>query len=669
MKDLDQARDQMVEQQLKSRGISDEAVLSAMREVPREEFVKSDMVEYAYDDSALPIDEGQTISQPYIVALMAQAIEPEPEDRVLDIGTGSGYAAAVVSKIVDEVYTIERHQSLSDTAAERFKDLGYHNIHVQCGDGSTGWAEHAPYDGIMVAAGGPEIPDSLRNQLAVGGHLIIPVGDAERVQRLRKITKTGEDTFEEESLGRVRFVPLVGEEGWASEESNGNDEFNKSLDNPGRAFDSLEELITYHAEPFLEIEVADIDPLIERIKDAKVVLMGEASHGTAEFYEMRARISKELITNHGFNIVAAEADWPDAEHINAQIRPTAPEPTTETPFTRFPTWMWKNREFLNFVEWMRDYNQETEKPEEEVGFYGLDLYSLYSSIDTVITYLEDVDEALAEEARVRYGCLSPWERDPQQYGAATLSGRYPDCEADVVQLLEKIMNKRMELISSDGERYHSALQSAKVVADAEKYYRAMYYGARSSWNIRDQHMFETLENLLEYRGPGAKAIVWAHNSHVGDASATEFSADGKHNIGQLSKQLWGDEAQIIGFGTHQGTVAAADNWDGPLQIKDVRPSLERSYEQLFHDSGIDQFVLPLRAADHKQLHEALQEPRLERAIGVIYRPQTELQSHYFQASLSRQFDEYIWFDESRALTPYHQETESEAVPETFPFGT
>lgn len=657
MPDFESEREEMVELQLKRRGITDENVLDAMAEVPREYFVKEEMKEFAYDDSALPIAADQTISQPYIVALMVQELEPEASDVILDIGTGSGYAAAVVSRIVEQVYSIERIEKLANRASETISKLGYDNIHIKHGDGTKGWPEHAPFDGIMVAAGGPVVPETLKDQLAGGGHFIIPVGEVTSSQKLKKFTKDEEGNIHEGDLGRVRFVPLIGEE-MPKEEQEEKE--------PG-SYDSIQVLADEHAEPFSDIESASIDPLINRIKDAKVVLMGEATHGTAEFYDMRARISKELIENHGFNIITAEADWPDAEHINYQIRKKGTKPVTAEPFTRFPTWMWENQQFMNFVEWMKDYNEEQTGVEEEVGFYGLDLYSLYSSIESVLDYLDEVDPELAEEARVRYGCLSPWEGDPQQYGAATSSGRYPDCEGDVVEMLTDLLEKRMEYISADGDRYHNMIQNAQVVKDAEEYYRSMYYGSTNSWNVRDQHMFDSLKNLLEFRGADAKAIVWAHNSHVGDARASSFSAGGRHNIGQLCRQEWGDEVRLIGFGTDHGTVAAADNWGGSVKMKELNSSLERSFEKEFHETGIDNFVLPLRKDHSKAVYKTLEKPRRQRAVGVIYRPETELASHYFEASLSRQFDEYIWFDSTAAVDPIEHK-EEEKVPETYPFG-
>ncbi len=212
-------RDQMIERDLVRRGIVDPRVLDAFRRVPREAFVRPDMVELAYADAPLPIGDGQTISQPYIVALTAEALQLKGHERVLDIGTGSGYAAAIISLLAAEVATIERFGSLADGARERLARLGFDNVRVRCGDGSLGWPEYAPYDAIAVAAAAPEVPDALREQLGVGGRLVIPIGRDVSSQVLMRVTRAGPTTFREESLGGVRFVPLIGAQGWSETET------------------------------------------------------------------------------------------------------------------------------------------------------------------------------------------------------------------------------------------------------------------------------------------------------------------------------------------------------------------------------------------------------------------------------------------------------------------
>lgn len=648
---------------LKRRGIQDVRVLNAMQEVPRENFVGLDLAEFAYDDTPLPIEEGQTISQPYIVALMVEALQLKAGDRVLEVGTGSGYAAAVLSKIAAKVYTIERHKALAHQAGQRLIDPEYGNVVVLYGDGTLGWPEHAPYDAIVVAAGGPEAPRSLIEQLAIGGRLVIPTGPTLTEQRLVRMTRVSETELQMEELGAVRFVPLIGEEGWSEIEGEMRPAgWREVLREP----DPVSELIKRAATRIPSIETVDLSGLMERIGDARIVLLGEASHGTSEFYEMRARITRELIQQKGFSFVAVEADWPDAAQIDHFVRGTRLDPTEEKTFSRFPTWMWANREVLEFVKWLRDYNKRFNDADDAVGFYGLDLYSMYSSIDAVVRYLDDVDPATARVARRRYGCLTPWEKDPATYGLMAMTAKHRSCEQDAVAILNTLMDKRLEYAQSDGRRFLDAVSNAALVKNAETYYRTLYAGSVSSWNMRDQHMFDTLQRLLDFHGDRARAVVWAHNSHLGNAAATEMGARGEINVGSLTRSCFGNSAYLVGFGTHTGTVAAASDWGAPMEIKVVRPSHPDSYERICHDSGLNAFLLPLRRPRAGYV-KALRTPRLERAIGVIYRPETELASHYFSAILPHQFDEYIWFDKTRAVDALGPET-GVGIPETFPFG-
>lgn len=660
MNKFETLRKQMVDYQLAARGLSDQAVLDAVNAVPREEFIPTELVEFAYRDSPLPIAASQTISQPYIVALMTAALELKASDRVLEVGTGSGYAAAVLAEIASDVFTIERHKILADTARNRLESLGYKNIHVLYGDGTLGWPQHAPFDGIIVAAGGPEVPETLKQQLAIGGRLVIPVGTTLQTQKLVRVRRISEDKYQEEDLGAVRFVPLIGAAGWEDEGADKPSDEKVEL--------TLPELIYQSSEHFARIDRVKLDNLLERIGDSRVVLLGEASHGTAEFYDMRSRITQELIEKKGFTIIAAEADWPDAAHLDHYIHGTEPDPLLENkPFSRFPSWMWANHSVLALSHWLKAHNEKMTSAEKQVGFYGLDLYSLFSSIEAVLSYLEKVDPETAEVARVRYGCLMPWASDPGMYGRVTLTKQYRECEQEVIAALEDLLRKRMEYSMADGEQFFNAEQNARLVTNAERYYRTMYYAENNSWNQRDQHMFDTLQSVLAFRGPQSKAVIWAHNSHIGDARATQMSARGELNIGQLARQAYGDKAYNIGFGTDHGTVAAASEWGGPMEIKQVRPSHLDSYERVCHEVNTDNFFLPLRQPLREITRSKLLAERLERAIGVIYRPDTELQSHYFYASLPNQFDEYIWFDETRALEPLTKET-TKGMPDTFPFG-
>ena len=435
---------------------------------------------------------------------------------------------------------------------------------------------------------------------------------------------------------------------------------------------SLPELIYDSSEHFSDIDSADLDGLLERIGDSRLVLLGEASHGTAEFYDMRARITRELIEKKGFHIVAVEADWPDASSIDYFIHGPGQNPDYKPnfsikPFSGYPSWMWANHSVFTFTQWLKDYNQRVNSAEHRVGFYGLDLYNLYSSIEAVLYYLRELDPKAAEAARWHYGCLMPWADDPSLYSRVMQSRRYRGCGYEVTEVLQDLLKNRSlyRLANREGERlrFFSAVQNARMVVNGERYYRTLYYTNNDSWNQRDQNMFETLQAILNYRGQKSKAVVWAHNSHLGDARATEMSGRGEFNLGQLVRETYGSSAYLIGFGTDHGTVAAASEWGGPMKVMQVQPSHKDSYERLFHEVKTDNLLLPLRntgmrntAMRNASTRNKLLAKRLQRAIGTTYDPEDELYKHYSYASLPRQFDEYIWFDETRAVQPLSRET-------------
>jgi erythromycin esterase-like protein len=393
-------------------------------------------------------------------------------------------------------------------------------------------------------------------------------------------------------------------------------------------------------------------------------LLGEASHGTSEFYRARAAITRRLIERHGFTMVAVEADWPDAAVIDRYLR-QRPKLDLHPPFQRFPTWMWRNREFFDFVAWLREHNGRLAEA-ERVGFHGLDLYNLNASIRAVIDYLDRTDPEAAAIARERYGCLAPWRDAPQGYGRLAISEGYARCQNAVLGVLRELLDRQADLIAASGDDFLDATQNARLVANAEAYFRAMYYGSAESWNLRDEHMFDTLDLMLRTKGERAKAVVWAHNSHIGDARFTDMGMERDElNLGQLAREHYGEEAQLIGFGTHGGTVAAADDWDSPMKIKRINPSRPDSYERVCHDTGLERFLLDLRPEGATRA--ALAEPRLERFIGVIYRPDTERWSHYSTAILPQQFDAFVWFDETQAVSALDG-PEQPGDDETWPFG-
>jgi erythromycin esterase-like protein len=442
------------------------------------------------------------------------------------------------------------------------------------------------------------------------------------------------------------------------------------------ALDAVREAAQWFPAPSIGVDERPSDvlsALLDLIGDARLVLIGEATHGTDEFYSLRAELTKALIRSKQFNLVAAEADWPDAYRVNRWVRHVSEEPDAAAAlgdFVRFPRWMWRNSVVVDFVQWLRRYNAKR-MASDRIGFYGLDLYSLYTSSDAVLKYLRKVDPEAAARARHRYSCFEHFGTDPQRYGHATNLGLSRSCEDDVVAQLVELRNAAAEYASRDGyvaeDEYFVAEQNARLVRNAEMYYRAMFAGQVESWSLRDTHMMETLHELMAWktrRSGYARAVVWAHNSHLGDVRATQMGARGELNLGQLARERHGDRVFLIGFTTHTGTVTAAREWDEPAESRRVTPSIPGSYERLFHDTDFERFVLATSTT-----RDALAEARLERAIGVIYTPETERASHYFRARMADQFDAVIHIDTTSALTPLERwSPENSDLPETYPTG-
>ncbi len=422
--------------------------------------------------------------------------------------------------------------------------------------------------------------------------------------------------------------------------------------------------------------IADYGALVERAAGAQLVLIGEASHGTHEFYATRADLTRRLIDEYGFRLVALEADWPDTLRVHRYVTGRSHERGADAAlgdFTRFPSWMWRNTVMVDFVEWLRRWNLRAGRVQAPAGIFGMDLYSMHASIESVLRYLDTVDPDAARRARQRYACFEFFGADPQVYGYAAARGQAESCEDEVAAQLAELRRRQGELISRDGQiaedEFFYAEQNARLVANAERYYRSMFRGRDESWNLRDQHMTETLGALVAHFDRGrTKVVVWAHNSHLGDARATEMSRRGEWNVGQLAREHYGERVFGIGFTTYSGTVTAARDWGDPAERRGVRPALAGSYEELFHQTGVPQFWLDLRACTAAT--EVLRERRLQRAIGVIYRPETERGSHYFETCLPDQFDALIHIDETRALEPLERTSEWERgeLPETYPRG-
>jgi erythromycin esterase-like protein len=426
----------------------------------------------------------------------------------------------------------------------------------------------------------------------------------------------------------------------------------------------------------------DYEGLLDLVGDAPYVLLGEASHGTHEFYAERARITERLIAELGFVAVAVEADWPDAYQVNRYVRGEGDATSSEQAldgFQRFPTWMWRNTDVVRFVDWLRAHNGALGPGATPAGFYGLDLYSLSTSMQEVLRYLDQVDPAGAARARQRYACFDHVDGDSQKYSHAAGLGLSASCEQAVVAQLCELQARAADYVGRDGsgsnDAYFYARENARLVLNAEQYYRTMFAHRVSSWNLRDRHMAETLDALARHlsdtHGKPAKIVVWEHNSHVGDARATEVGRSGEWTVGQLARERYGVQTRLIGFSTYEGSVTAASDWDGIAERKRVRPALAGSFEALFHDTALPRFYLPLTGPQaNGAVSAGLTAERLERAIGVIYRPRTERQSHYFHASLARQFDAVLHFDTTTAVEPLERTghwTDGE-VPETYPAG-
>ncbi len=658
--DFPRRRQWMVQHQIIARGVQEPLVLDALLDVPREEFLPPEMREFAYEDTSLPLPQGRLLEQPYALALGIAALGLRGGEKVLEIGTGCGYGSAVLARIAADVYSVEPDARVAEQAAERFSRSGPRNVHVMHGDAAAGWPSQAPFDAVLVHPGHADPSLALREQLARGGRLVLYAGGAARAQELVRVRRISELQYQQEDVADLHLAPLLG----------GSFVETAGLPRQGAAVPAgearLAAAVGAAGEAFDDLEQADLEPLLRRIGLARVVLIGESSHGSAEFYRMRQRLTRALIERRGFDFVAVEADWPDAARIDHYVRHAASAPAQWQAFARFPTWMWRNREVADFVDWLHGFNAGLQ-PTRRVAFYGLDLYSLYGSIERVLDYLERIDPETARVARRRYGCLSPWEGDPAAYAQAALTARYRSCENEVVAMLRDMLHSHAAYSPLDGEGFLDALQNARLVANAERYYRTMYYGSRASWNLRDGHMFETLRTLLDFRGPQSRAVIWAHNAHIGDSAATEMALRGEFNIGRLCRKVFGERAYSIGFGTHGGEVAAARQWDAPMEVMRLRPSAAHSYERVFHDSGMPGLLLPLRGTQPGDDVGGLLQARLQRAVGVIYRPDSELASHYFESVLPRQFDEYVWMDRTSAVTPLGA-LALDGLPETYPFG-
>lgn len=641
-------KNQEINLQLKHKGIKNALLIKAFEGLPKALFTSKELHPFSYQESETDYQFETIEPRVIVIAKMLEQLKIKEDEKILVIDVDSVYVLAALSKIYKEVFMIDANETYATWASQVLKNIGVENVSVKTDREPLGWKENAPFDTILIASEFEEVPDSLKEQLKIDGKLLVPIGPDWSHSVFEIIERVTLNEYRIEKLRDNFFIP--------------NPKILPEIGTTEFPEKEIVQEIKAKAIAFKSIKNFPMDDLLDRIGDARVVLMGEASHGTSEFYLARQEITKALIEKKGFNFVCAEADWGDAQQINNYVR-NKHDKRDWVPFVRFPQWMWRNKEVLEFVEWLKKYN---ESHRNSKGFYGLDLYGLENSINLVIDYLEKVDTRLANLAKARYGCIEPYMSDPAVYGKMVLSKQMISCEKDILKMLIDLLKNKNKLDNSP--EYYYAYQNANVVVDAERYYKAMYYGSAESWNLRDFHMFHTLKSLLTYFKPNAKAIVWAHNSHIGNALATEMYSRGEINIGHLCKEHFGEQSYHIGFGTHTGTVAAANNWGGEMEFIPVNKSLPDSYENLCAQTEIPSFTLPLRANHSgEKLRELLGTPKLERAIGVIYRPKTERMSHYFRAVLPSQFDEYIWFRSSNAVTPITSKSIVPELIESHPF--
>lgn len=636
----------MVEHQVIARGVKSPAVVDALASVPREQFVSPALGEFAQADAPLPIADGRTVPPPHLVAAMCEAARIGPGDRVLEIGTGAGYTAAVAATIAEEVWTLERDGELASRARRALRDLGFTNVHVVVTQAPGGLPEEGPYDAILVEAGTPGVPTALREQLAIGGRLVIASGSSHDVHSLVRVTRLSLYRYAREDLAEMESVPLLGEP--------------RPPDSPvspvrGRLRvhrDELAGLVADAAERLDDLGGHDLEPLIERLGQARVVLLGSAIDGAAEIDRLRAQITRTLVERYGFEILAMDLDHPDATWLDrgvggGSVAPMAASPT----FEGFPEGTWRTSDVRDFLGWLARYNDAQVAAERRVHVHGLDLYASSAATSAVLRRLDEVDPTAAAIARERYGRLTPWSSDPTAYAAAGLNDGYRRHEREIVQMLVEEFRARVRLPVDDEDAYLDALERRHLSAVAEGYYRALYYGGAAAWNFKAGHMFETLEVAMAERGPTSQAIVWAHAAQLGDARFTRMRARRLQSLGQLCRERFGSAMMSVGFGAHEGTISAARTWGGPVESMDLRPASSRSYEHVMHRAGIPAFVLPLRLDDGGALRRAMMEPRLQRMIGPVYRPHAELAAHYCAVVLAGEFDEYTWLDHITATDP------------------
>ncbi|MBX9781709.1 MAG: erythromycin esterase family protein [Chitinophagaceae bacterium] len=435
------------------------------------------------------------------------------------------------------------------------------------------------------------------------------------------------------------------------------------------AFDENEAVNTIKQKSIPLHSKADLKPLFDRIGDARIVMLGEASHGTHEYYTWRKHISKRLIEEKGFNFIAVEGDWPDCYRLNRFVKGYDIENKSAyhvlNAFNRWPTWMWANWEIVALADWMQQYNENT-PADKRVGFYGLDVYSLWESMQSIMQYLQKTDPAALKVAEEAFHCFEPYAGDEGKAYARASQFVSDLCKNEVIDLLKEIQTK-LPTYNTDYENVFSAEQNAHITVNAEKYYRAMIEGGPHSWNIRDRHMADTLNRLLQFHGEHSKAIVWAHNTHIGDARATDMVDEGMYNIGELARIEHHDhDVALVGFGSYKGMVTAGRNWGAPLQQMMLPEAREASWEYLLHKAGSENKLLLMNDFINDDMF--MENHIGHRAVGVVYNQQYEKYGNYVPSILPLRYDAFVYLNETWPLHPLHVKPDGHQVPETFPFG-
>jgi protein-L-isoaspartate(D-aspartate) O-methyltransferase len=631
----------MVREGLVRRGIRDQRVLDAMGAVPRERFVPEQFAGSAYEDRPLPIVAGQTISQPYVVALALEAAAVRPTDRVLEVGTGSGYAAAVLDELAAEVWTVERHGDLVVDASESLRAALHGNVHVRWGDGSLGWPEAAPFDVVLVSAAGEEVPAPLLEQLADDGRLVMPVGPADGRQELVLVHRVG-SRLDREELGPVQFVPLLADRAARPAHTVGRSGRRATVVDSER---SPAERLARSCEPFSSITGADLSGLVDRLSEARVVVLGPSTSGTSEFHQLCARIAQALVEQLGCRTIVIDADWPDVAALDAWCAGFEPIPDAPAPCTTFPSWRWRNQEFGSLLAWLRRRATRV-GGSDPVRLVGLDVDAGDGVRAQVLDALDGCDPFSAAELRRRYATGVPWEHD---------ASRRPEVSARAAAVLDGVVTaavaatvERLAHPSGPGAFLDPATRDA-LVRSTPTSITGIVEAGPSWWSDRERRAATFLRSVVEHvEGP---VVVWTHAVRAGDAGATDLDLGDAPSLGQACRAHLGDSAYLVGLGTGTGSVAAATSWGGHTEVLPLDPARAGSVEELLGASHLPACLLDLRATRQGRVGAELGGRRPQRVVGPVVGPETGDRQPVLRGVLPQQFDEFIWVGASSAVVP------------------